>query len=40
MRQSSVAPTMAMIAPTDRSMPFVPMTTAMPSATMAIGVAR
>ena len=34
MRQSSVAPTMAMIEPTERSMPFVPMTMAMPSATM------
>ena len=40
MRQVMTAPTMAMIAPTDRSMPLVPMTTAMPNATSAVGTAR
>ena len=40
MRQAMTAPTMAMIEPTERSMPFVPMTTAMPSATIAVGMAR
>ena len=34
------APTMATTAPTDRSMPLVPITTAMPNATSAVGVPR
>ena len=34
------APPMAMIEPTERSMPLVPITTAMPSATIAVGTAR
>ena len=40
MRQVMTAPTIAMIEPTDRSMPLVPITIAMPSATIAVGVAR
>ena len=40
MRQAITAPQMAMIEPTERSMPFVLMTTAMPSATTAVGIAR
>ena len=34
------APTMAMTEPTERSIPFVPITIAMPRATTAVGVAR
>ena len=33
------APQMAMTEPTERSIPFVPITTAMPSATTAVGMA-
>jgi hypothetical protein len=40
MRQTITAPTMAMMEPTERSMPRVPITTAMPSATRAVGTAR
>ena len=39
MRHAMTAPQMAMIEPTERSMPFVPMTTAIPSATVAVGIA-
>ena len=40
MRQAITAPQIAMIEPTERSMPLVLMTTAMPSATTAVGIAR
>ncbi len=40
MRHAITAPVIATIEPTERSMPRVPMTTAIPSAIRAVGTAR